>query len=242
ASGSDWLRARRVNNEIAWRDMLLDNLVTMVSENELEDPDRLIKQLEKSGEEIVSSKRELFGDTRYPDDYLQRALDRTERRHGSRLEGQTELRKKILVRMVFLLNSIAGLDKKSKLNIDVIYATSSETAGDPLASFGGFLEEAWREHDYRIGRRKAHDLLPRILNVPPFPEEEGDLYENPVDYAGVGMKDADPEKRKALRAAWMVKAENVVKANVGGGFKGWVAWKLLKGKVEDQLSKVLELD
>jgi hypothetical protein len=96
-------------------------------------------------EEIVARKRELLGSERYPPTYLDDALERTARQNRTLLDGLTEGRHDILVHMIFVLNSVSALDKKSRLNVDIIYADPEKTAGDQLASFGGFFDEAWRE-------------------------------------------------------------------------------------------------
>lgn len=242
ASANDWLRSQRLDNQIAWRDALLDQLVEMVDRNELSRPDLLRSQLRGVAESIVDEKRELLGSGRYPPDYLDRALERTGRQNGDRLEGLSDGRKDILTHMIFVLNSISGLDKKSRLNVDIIYADPEKTAGDQLASFGGFFDERWREHDYRLGRQTAHELLPDILGVDPYPPEPGVDYDNPVDFSKATMKDVPAGKRKRVLKAVMDKAEGLVKEAVGGGFKGWAAWNALaRGKVKGKVGEMLEL-
>lgn len=243
SAANDWLRALRVNNQIAWRELLLDSLVRMVAENELADPDRLIAQLQEAATAIVQEKRTLFPD-RYPTDYLDDALARTARTHAQQLAGLGPGRTRILTLMIFLLNSIAGLDKKDRLNIDVIYATPGETAGDRLSSFGGFFNREWRAHDYRLGRAKANQLLPRMLDAQ-YPREQSDdedLYTNPVDYSKVEMRDADPAKRRALLTAVERQAHLLVEANVKGKLKRWAAWTIARPILRKKVEKLLQLD
>lgn len=242
AAANDWLRSQRLDNQIAWRDELLDQLVEMVERNELARPDLLGGQLRDVAESIVARKRELLGSGRYPPDYLDRALERTARQNRHRLDGLSEGRRDILTGMIFVLNSISGLDKKSALDVDIIYADPERTAGDQLASFGGFFDEAWREHDYRLGRQTAHELLPEILGVDPYPREAGAEYDNPRDLSQATMNDVPRGKRIRVRDAVLDKAEGLVKEALGGGFKGWLAWKILvRAKVKGKMEEMLEL-
>ncbi|NUO64075.1 MAG: patatin-like phospholipase family protein [Gemmatimonadaceae bacterium] len=203
SAANDWLRARRVNQEIAWRDELLPRLRGMVESNGVADPRAFNDELRRSAESIVARKQELFPG-RYPADYLDQSLIRTARKHAEVIAGLGPERTAMLTTMIFVLNSIAGLDKKDELDIDVIYADPGQTAGDRLMSFGGFFNREWREFDFRLGRQKAYALLPRILGVEKdYPRERGpqgmDLYVNPVDYSGVTMRDADEAQRRVLR-------------------------------------------
>lgn len=242
AAANDWLRARRLNNQLAWRDGLLDELAEMVARNELADPALLMSQLRQVAEGIVEQKRALLGAERYPPDYLDRALERTGRQGRERLESLSEGRREIMRLVTFVLNSIAGLDKKAQLNLDIIYADPDRTAGDRLASFGGFFDERWREHDYRLGRQTARALLPDILATGPYPEEPGVDYQNPQDFSQAKMGDVPVQKRKQVRDAVVQRLEGVVREAAGGGLKGWIAWNLIaRGKVEGAVTETLEL-
>ncbi len=244
SSANDWLAAVRKNNEIAWRDLLLDRIADLVRDQELSEPEAFLADLEEAGEAVVEEKRRLFGKGRYPPDYLQTAYRRTERARASRLNDLTPGRRAILVRVLFLLNSAAGLDKKFPLNIDVIYATKGETAGERLASFGGFFEREWREHDYRVGRRKTHELLPEILGLDGEPPKESpeDLYDPPEDYSRVTMEDADRKQRERLRNHAVERARGLLAEHFGWNWKMKAAWKFyLRGKVEGKVNEVLEL-
>ncbi|NUQ19536.1 MAG: patatin-like phospholipase family protein [Gemmatimonadaceae bacterium] len=211
ATANDWLRARRVNQEITWRDDLLARLRAMVESNTVADPEAFATELRQSAASIVAKKQELFPG-RYPADYLQQSLDRTARRHAPVIEGLGPQRTAMLTTMIFVLNSIAGLDRKDELDIDVIYADPGQTAGDRLMSFGGFFNREWREFDFRLGRQKAYALLPKILGVEEgYPPERGpdgtDLYVNRVDYSNVDMKDADVAQRRILRDSAVAKVQ-----------------------------------
>jgi len=245
ASALDWLQAQRRNNEIAWRDMLLDQLVTMVKENTLQDPQTFVKQLRAVASAIVNQKRQLFPD-RYPPDYLDKALKRTGEAHQEALaEVGGPVRQEIYTLIVFLINSIAGLDKKAQLDIDVIYAPREEMAGRLLGSFGGFFSRPWRDHDYKLGRVHTHEILPDILAGPPYPREPDaetptgfpEYDPAPIDAKKASMKDTDPGSRKAFREAVIAKVMPIVKTVPLGV---WPVSNLANSVIESKLRKWLD--
>jgi predicted acylesterase/phospholipase RssA len=250
ASALDWLQAQRRNNEIAWRDRLLTELVPMVKGNSLQDPDGFVRQLEAVAADIVSQKRTLFPD-RYPPSYLEDALKRTAAAHAAALSTVGgPVRQRIYCLVVFIINSIAGLDKKAQLDIDVVYAPLEELAGRLLSSFGGFFSRAWRDHDYKLGRVHAHRVLPEILGGPAYPQEpDGDTptrfpeYNTaPIDTAKVSMKDTDLNARKAFRDAALAKVMPLVESvRLGPGPINWIADKVIKSKVNKWLEEKLAI-
>ena len=201
ATVRDWLKSQRVKTSRVARPRLAD-LVTIVRDNRLTTPPRsrpaCTAPLGHRRDE-----RAIFPD-RYPSSYLDERS-----RHApcamARLEGLTALQQDILVRVIFLLNSVAGLDKKQQLQIGIIYTEPRLTAGDTLGAFGGFFHRDWREHDYRLGRRAARARLPSLLSLDaPPPLEPGFEHEYEIPPAWEGFKnatlrDADTAPRIALR-------------------------------------------
>jgi len=250
ASALDWLQARRRNNEIAWRDRLLVELVPMIKGNSLEDPVAFLKQLEAVAGDIVAQKRVLFPE-RYPPTYLEDSLTRTAQAHaGAVATVGGAIRQRIYCLVAFIVNSIAGLDKKAQLDMDVIYAPSEEMAGRLLGSFGGFFSKSWREHDYRLGRVHTHGVLPAMLNGPVYPQEPGDQTPTglpeynpaPIDTKNVSMKDTDVESRKAFRDAVLSRAMPLVgSVKLGPGPINWIADKIIKGKMSKWLDAKLSI-
>ncbi|HJQ83306.1 MAG TPA: DUF3376 domain-containing protein [Candidatus Binatia bacterium] len=249
ASALDWLQAQRRNTEIEWRDLLLEQLLEMIATNDLADPDRLVAQLDAVANRIVDQKRALLGDDRYPPSYLATALERTARRYHDQIGALSDVRRKILVRVIFVLNSIAGLDRKSVLDIDIIFASKEQTAGDQLSAFGGFFKREWREYDYRLGRIAAHERLPKILDVPQYPQEAGAEREYliPVEWAGfanVKLAEADRAPREAFRDAVATRIRAIAD---GGGKPSWfhpvdrAKGNFIEKFVKSKLNELLDL-
>ena len=251
ATVRDWLTSQRVNNEVAWRDLVLEDLVPLVRDNRIENGEAFSASLEHTAEEIIGTKRAIFPD-RYPATYLQHALARTREAHSSRLAGLTQLQQDILVRIIFLLNSVAGLDKKQQLNIGIIYTEPKLTAGDTLGAFGGFFHRDWREHDYRLGRRAARERLPELLALAgPPPLEPGFEHEYEIPAAWAHFKDAtlreaDVAPRVALRDMLVARARTFVEDQaIGPRWLRWVtrpaARAAVAGAVKAKLDQVLGL-
>lgn len=252
ATVRDWLKSQRVNNEVAWRDRVLNDLVSMVRDNRLDDAAAFAASLHRTASEIVATKRAIFPE-RYPPSYLDRALDRTRHTHGERLVGLTALQQEILVRVIFLLNSVAGLDRKQQLRIGMIYTEPRLTAGDTLGAFGGFFHRDWREHDYRLGRRAARARLPALLSLDdPPPLEPGfeHEYEIPAEwerFKDATLRDAEMAPRLALRDMLVARARGFVEAQaIGPRWLRWITRPAAKAAVASavkaKLDRVLGLD
>jgi hypothetical protein len=252
ATVRDWLKSQRVNNEVEWRDRVLTDLVSMVRDNRLDDAAAFSASLHRTASDIVGTKRALFPD-RYPADYLDRALQRTATTHASRLVGLTPLQQEILIRLIFLLNSVAGLDKKQHLKIGIIYTEPRLTAGDTLGAFGGFFHRDWREHDYRLGRRAARARLAPLLALdqpPPFEPGFEQEYEIPREWEGfkdATLREADMAPRIALRDMLVARARGFVETQAIG--PRWLRWltgpaakAAVAGAVKAKLDRVLGLD
>ena len=252
ATVRDWLKSQRVNNEVAWRDRILIDLVAMVRDNRLDDAAAFSASLLRTASDIVATKRAIFPD-RYPASYLDNALERTRRTHAERLIGLTALQQEILVRVIFLLNSVAGLDKKQQLTVGIIYTEPRLTAGDTLGAFGGFFHRDWREHDYRLGRRAARERLPSLLSLddPPPPEPGFEReYEIPKAWEGfkdATLRDADMAPRLALRDMLVERARGFVEEQAIG--PRWLRWltrpaakAAVAGAVKAKLDRILGLD
>lgn len=232
ATANDWLKALRRNNEVDWRDRLVGTLAELVRTLEVPDRGGLQQQLEAAGDEIVARKRALFGDDRYPPEYRPDAVARLNEEFAAHTQQMDATKRAIFGNLIFLLNSAAGLDKKQKLNLHMIHAEEDDVAGELLASFGGFLSREWREHDYTVGRKRARESLPWILDIHPnqMPEPEpGVPYEPPTPLGDIGLADAPEEARRQLRFAAMLKVERATAdLDVGPPWLRWLSGGLLR--------------
>ncbi len=244
SSALDWLKARRFNNEIAWRDALLRVLSELVATTTVDDPRGFLGALEGAADEIVDQKRAIFPD-RYGPDYRERAVDRTIEAHAG-LAGELDgTRRRIFGTLAFLLNSVAGLDKKSQLNLHVLYTTPEKTAGDEIRSFAGFFNRDWRLHDYRVGRRDANEELRWILEGGADPyEREPDVEYDPPPLGEINMRDAPREPRERFRDATVEKVVELTRdLDIGpaglrwaiGPVARWGLKKAVRSKLDAQL-------
>jgi hypothetical protein len=191
--------------------------------------------------------------SRYPATYLDGALERTRRAHSDRLSGLTALQQEILVRLIFLLNSVAGLDKKQVLPIGIIYTEPGLTAGDTLGAFGGFFHRDWREHDYRLGRRAARARLASLMSLDTSPplepgfEHEYDIPKEWESFKDATLRDADTAPRIALRDMLIARARRFVETKaIGPRWLRWLTGPAVKtavaSAVKAKLDRVLGLE
>lgn len=111
----------------------------------------------------------------------------------------------IWLKAVLLFEKSARLEDKDAMTIFTITASTKELAGDPLFSFGGFLSDDARKHDYAVGRQKAQDWLTKnacsggrfeLLGHDDFPQPAP--APDPA-LAGMTMKDTPAPPRRMLR-------------------------------------------
>ncbi|NJP07584.1 MAG: hypothetical protein HC837_19170 [Chloroflexaceae bacterium] len=247
----DWMNVRRTNNELDWRNDMLTILIDMVRACPEEQGNELVKRLDALIASIMQVKRDTFPG-RYPPEYeehvLQRLSERPEYRetyealltHGG---TSATLHRVMLDRLTFALNAIAGLQNKSTIQkLALIGSKPEETAGDQILSFGGFFNEAWREHDFRRGRIKAHEVLPDILAVAPYGREQDvDDYEIPdawKHFPTANFEDTDRGTREQLCDILLQRSNEVLKrANV----PWWIRWPAKQFYIRGQLRAFLKL-
>ena len=235
ASSREWLKAFRRNDEVDWRDRLCDRFRGLVEAGDFKDKEALIESLRRTGENVSRA-----GSPRDRDmgasSFAER-LERTRALHGETLTGLSQEDAELVSHLIFLLNSTSGLEEKARLNLEVIHTDPRETAGEGLHAFAGFFEQEWREHDYRVGRRKARKLLPRLLNVPEYPAESAVQYEPDRDLSHARLTDVSPTARKAFRDAVVQRTKQLTRTHVRGFPVSWIAGLVAKRK----LSELLEL-
>ena len=244
ATANDWLRALRRNNEVGWRDRMVKTMADLVRTISVAEPEDFLRQLESAGDEVVARKREVLGAARYPAGYRNDAVDRLMEQFGEHAGDMGETRRRIFGNLIFLLNSVAGLDRKQQLNLSMIHTDGSEVAGDQLHSFAGFFHRDWRQHDYTVGRAKARAALPGILKLEPdrLPEREpGVPYEPEVDLRGVTMSNAPRSSRERLRDATMLKVRDATRdLQVGPRGLRWMLGPVVRSAVRKAAKSRIE--
>lgn len=244
---NDWLRALRTNTELEWRDRFSAQLADIVRRNSLADPHLLRVQLDQAITAVVDEKRRVNPGRWSEPTATEDALHASRAHHAAVLQDLDPARAELLNRMLFLLDNLAGLQRKTKLDLDIIHAEPGETAGDQLFNFGGFFNRDWREHDYRLGRRRARELMPAVFgydpaDVPPEQDAGGrDLYAANGDYSRVTMQDADLEQRRILRDAIASRIAGLAREQAPGPrfltrpFAGWLVRRIVKRKLDAAL-------
>ena len=241
---NDWMRANRRNVELEWRDAFVNDLIEIVRCIPDEQLATLRAQIKSTANEIVEKKREMLGSDRYPEGYLKDALALVQERQIDHVKTlDLEEKREIFTTLVFLVNNVAGLQHKSPLNLALIGSDPDKTAGDKLFAFGGFFDEMWREHDYRLGRIEANKNLPSLLGAD-YPKEMDQQglpvrdYIIPLEwegFAGVGIGDIDPELRQQLRDIVVKKVTDTLEFLKANWFYTWIAKIIVKRLLNKQL-------
>ena len=230
----DWVRANRINARLEVLSALVDRLPEL--NDRLHDPDEVglglkIGELaERVAEMQVALDSRLAGRHAGPDpagEYLDAQLKRIEadERYSAVLAG-TESRagRSRLAKLVFLLEAAGGLAGKDVMKLYLVAPREAdELAGDFLGNFGGFLNRAWRENDFRAGRRDARRMLEESL---------GDVVSyDPLDEQSYRVEALEPSwdtvpasARDRLEAVLQSEADRVLSDLRTGGMAGIFSW------------------
>jgi predicted acylesterase/phospholipase RssA len=201
ASYKDYLGADKVNNRLRWRDdarSLISDLIGAL------DPDRvagLARSAERTLERVLADKQQA---STVPNTALELATE-LQRVHAEleadagqevpdRLDDPAML---LECALLSLFDQVAALRGKQPVSVWAIAPTTwvppggepsdavpVELAGDFASSFGGFFDQSYREHDFRLGAAVAGSVLAQ-------PPASGPL--------GSGLL-ADPSGRASLPA------------------------------------------
>ena len=211
STARDWLRTTMVNVEISWRDQLLEEMASIFSIDEIEATPAIADKLESVAADILDRRQQMRGKTSDPNE-LAPEIERLRKRYIDIYPDLTKPvadspRSAMFLYFTYILNSVADLERKSRLNLSIIGADKDKTAGDQLNSFGGFFDKNWREHDFRVGRIETASILPTILAEKYDPETGDDnqpvesysIPEEWTDFPHVGIQDADRQLRKEFK-------------------------------------------
>lgn len=168
ATFRDWLKAAHYNSQIEWKDNLMeivDGLKPVPDSEAAGKIDKLLNEIYR--EKVVrSTPGELSKEE------IKEVTDRVNR--DVRQHSGTNSADDFNAKLKLLVNLVANLQGKRKLNMVAITPASIEgggehrMAGNFLRSFGGFFERKYRTYDYKVGKHIAAN----VLNAP-IENEEG---------------------------------------------------------------------
>jgi predicted acylesterase/phospholipase RssA len=177
ATYRDWLKARRVNSQVEWRaqaQQIIRELRPAPGSDVETTVDTLLRQIYVQKYARSPNPADPIAD-----------VDALVARDLARLAGDGEV--SLSTRLLLLLDLIANLREKRKLNMVAITPTATPAdrpvrlAGGFLANFGGFFDERFRAHDFAVGEHVAAAVLSASIDegtrpllrpgvaVPPLP-------------------------------------------------------------------------
>jgi predicted acylesterase/phospholipase RssA len=236
ASFKDYLGADKVNHRLRWRDegrRLLSELVGAIKTERVAE---IGWDAEASLARVLKEKRAVSS---IPDTALEveTELRRVRAEIGVAEAAADEPRVRLECVLLSLLDQVAALRRKQPVSLwaiaphrfrpvgaDPAESVPVELAGDFAASFGGFFDQTFREHDFALGAAVAAS----VLSQPPVsgPLEGGLL--------------ADPEARPAMPSP--VDAQIGTNPNAADRFAqrvGHVAEAVIKSRVTNQIARLL---
>lgn len=154
------------------------------------------------------------------------------------------------LKLVQALEKLQNLGSKDVMTVYAVTSADVELAGEQLFAFGGFLDPAFREFDYNVGRRKAVQFLGKLQLLNQQGKGEGQLYlthfvaghnlEVQTAYLGtVTLAQVPWQTRQAVKSQLLDRAQRIVDSLEN---RFWVRW-LLKFSLGLLLSKrLLELE
>lgn len=213
ASKRDWIRASRINTRLRWQDRLLDCLAAVVADAPAPSRAAAAARAADLVAEIATFKgTRAAGETVPPEEARRRHLDENLRRLGPLLARDDALYARVrddpaaaalFLDLAYALENVAGLRNKVDLDLHLIAPAPGTLAGDFLGNFGGFFDEAWREHDYRRGRADARQVLEALAQTVPalaYVPDAAEAYRPARDLSAVGGPDVPPAAAAHLAA------------------------------------------
>ncbi len=251
AEAKDWLRAGKINKQLQCNEKFAYTLSRLINLLPADSMDELKASVGNSSEEIHQLQRVNSSDIPRLDSgtALQESLELTKQKYreqyfatGVAGESQEmfEKRRSIFTNLLYASESAGNLQYKSDINLFLIGADKTQLAGRDFFSLAGFFERDWRDHDFRFGRKIAHELVPEFLGESKINREQSVAYEPEHhwgDLTQVEIKDANPDARNTFieRAADLI-YEVLRKPPFE---LGWLAGRLIRYFAKSKLKKQL---
>ncbi|NND73171.1 MAG: DUF3376 domain-containing protein [Rhodothermales bacterium] len=248
STARDWLRTTQINVELSWRDQLLQEIAEIFTLESIQDSNAIAEKLKTVAENIHERRRSVFASSAQIAlvDEIEMLRTRYETVYPDLTQPVSESnRSAMFLYFTFILNSVSDLGHKSRLNLSIIGADKTKTAGDQLNSFGGFFDQKWREHDFRVGRIETSRHLAVILGES-YEKELNDSgeavasYTIPDEWANfpdVSIQHADDGLRKNFRNVVLDRSTEVMRRLSIPGLIRFMLRLYLKRK----LSNILKL-
>lgn len=215
----DWIRANRANARLEILQALVERLPELG--DRLCDPEavRIGRRIGELAERVAEMKvavrrRELPSSeadpvVRYLDENLARISH--DPRFASVLQRvETRAARTRLAKLIFILEAAGGLRDREPMPLYLVAPPAEGgLSGDFMAGFGGFFHRAWRENDFRAGRRDARRMLEDGLGraIDYRPDPDGAYRVDPIE---AGFRSIPPPARRKLETFVESEAERAL--------------------------------
>lgn len=149
----DWIQAKEINTQIDILDKRATGLAAALAGNKIDSA-----SLARASQQVVN----LLYATEPGAESQARALQRLSLQYASEvtgLGGPASANANAFLLGILALEKSAGLGERDKMQIYGIVTKDGELAGAAISAFLGFLDQAFRDHDYDWGRTVAQNLL-----------------------------------------------------------------------------------
>jgi len=144
---------------------------------------------------------------------------------------------------ILTFETAADLGQRDEMVIYGITAEAQELAGAQLEAFVGFFQQAYRDHDYDVGRRKAQEFLKHAClgtegNLPKIQYQPKDVHTIDKALDGLTLDGVPSDLRQTIKSRLRERANELLKeADVPWPFREGIEL----GIIEPQLKKLLRL-
>jgi hypothetical protein len=229
SSKRDWIRAARVNQRLEWQDLFLRHLAGIIATTSVSDGAALGQRVGQLALDIAALKVRHEGRGESPESHLSRNMARlgpmlVTPEPAYAVIREDPLRTEVFLNIVYVMENVAGLRKKEHLDLNLIAPAPGSLAGDFLGNFGGFFDEAWREHDWRRGRASVRDFIDRAKVMHPdldYAQDDPAAYAPDRDLSHVSERDIPPDAEHALREGMKARLAGLISPANAGWLKRW---------------------
>ncbi len=180
ARTSDFIKAILINDQITYRDKLVDELIEIVNMTTVSNTPLLLEKLQTLVQDIVQSKDKTLNQrtvSKGVEALKHKASKKYEKRYEEKSKevGPIEEPAKKVLDLIFLaLDLVADLQGRGQIELYAIAPPmGTNLAGEQLQAFGGFFREDYRKYNFRVGRSLAYEELTKKEVFGDYPKEQG---------------------------------------------------------------------